>query len=331
MSILPKQHTFFTQVRIPDQQDKVEPRSNLMTIGSCFSDHIGNLLARYKFNCLPNPFGTIFNPLSICKSLDRALHKRWIEADEIHSVDHRYFHFDYHSVFNTNSNEGVLSNINDKILEVYSRLSSLDYMLFTFGTSIVYERKADKSIVANCHKVPSNQFERRMLCVDFMYDEASQRIAALKELNPSLKIILTVSPVRHTKEGLVQNSRSKSRLIELCHRIVDEHSGLMYFPSYEIMMDELRDYRFYKKDLIHPNEFAVDIIWEKFMQAHFSASAIQKVKDIGAIIAASNHKPFDEHSDGHIAFKKSQLNTIQNLKSLYPEVNFSEYETYFST
>lgn len=322
---------FFTPVDITPQKDKISCDSSILTIGSCFSEHIGNCLSNHLFDAIVNPFGTIFNPISIGKVLELAMNRNEIVEADLDAGNNRYFHYDFHSSFDNSSALKVIENTNNAIKKTASCLPNLDFLMITFGSSIVYKLKSNNQIVANCHKVHNQQFQKELLSTDFMEERVESFIKLIKRRNTLPKIILTVSPVRHTKDGLIANNLSKSRLVDLCHRMVEKDDAISYFPAFEIMMDELRDYRYYQSDLIHPSELAIDIIWSRFMEAYFDATSIQKVKDMSELIAAKNHTPFNPNSQEHRKFKLNQLEKIEKFKGIYPEVDFQEMIDFFST
>lgn len=319
----------FTPVQIPSHKEKITCDSKILTIGSCFSDHIGICLSNHLFDAMVNPFGTVFNPVSIAKILNMAIDNDEIEGKDLDSIGNRHFHYDFHSSFDNSSSVNVEKDINEAIKRVETYIQNIDFLILTFGTSIVYKLNSDNRIVSNCHKVPNHNFHKEFLTVDLIEESIDKTLDRIIKLNPSVKIIFTVSPVRHTKEGLVENSLSKSRLIELCHRLSKKNANASYFPSYEIMIDELRDYRYYNSDLIHPSEQAIDIIWSRFMDTYLDKKAIQKVQDIKALNAAKNHIPFDPLANEHQKFKQAQLGKIEKLKISYPEIDFQQFEAYF--
>lgn len=257
--------------------------------------------------------------------------KKVIKEDDLENKGNGFFHYDFHSSFNAIDLHQICEDINNAILQTEEYLKNTDFLVFTFGTSIVYKLITTNRIVSNCHKVSNRHFVKEILTPDCMETEVVKLLRSIKLINPGIHIILTVSPVRHIKEGLITNSLSKSQLVELCHRLVNGENGTSYFPAYEIMMDELRDYRFYKSDLIHPSELAVDIIWSYFQKTYFDQKAVSKVTDIERLIQAKNHIPFDPISAEYQKFKHNQLTKIEQLKIEYPEIDFSEFQAYFAT
>ncbi|MDP5120068.1 MAG: GSCFA domain-containing protein, partial [Spirosomaceae bacterium] len=248
---------FRTEIEPVNPGFEINLHDGIMTVGSCFSEIIGNKLSENKLNCLSNPFGTVFNPLSIFKLLHQSLSKQPLDQDLFTENNDDYWnHFDFHSKFSADSRQNLeheLSSIYDSVFQV---LSSAKVLIITLGTANVYELKSNNQVVANCHKQPQKLFNRRLLTLKEIQDDFQQFYDLLQVANNKIKIILTVSPVRHTRDGLNNNSVSKSILRTACHLIQQDNADVGYFPSYEIMMDDLRDYRFYKSDLIHPNEMA---------------------------------------------------------------------------
>ena len=319
-----------TPVQVSSISDKIYHNSKILTIGSCFSDNIGNRLLDHSFDTLVNPFGTIFNPVSISKLLHLALNDKLIDVNELDSIGSRFFHYDFHSAFDNRNPDEVVEKINSALKNTRSFIQTMDVLVLTFGTSIVYKLKKENQIVSNCHKVPGNNFTKLFLTSKYMEERTVEMLNSIKSINPSAKIILTVSPVRHTNEGLIENNLSKARLIDLCHRLRENEKSVSYFPAYEIMMDELRDYRFYKSDLIHPNDLAIDIIWNRVLESYFDEKSIEKVNDMGELNLAKQHIPFDPNSKEHLKFKQNQKKKIENLKARYPEVDFLRYENFFN-
>lgn len=320
-----------TPVNIIQSETTFSCKSNVLAIGSCFSDNIGRKLLEHQFETLINPFGTVFNPISLCRLIQTTLDNTPILQEDIRFQTDRYFHFDYHSSFDGIDIDSVISKIMEARNKVADFIVHTDILILTFGTSIAYKFLEDDAYVSNCHKVPSGNFQRQFIPLNEMTEHVEQMIIRLHEINPKLKIILTVSPVRHTKEGLVDNNRSKARLIELCHYLEYNLKDVTYFPSYEIILDELRDYRFYDNDMIHPTPLAIDVIWDKFTKAFFEDKAIEKVRDINQLNRAMNHRPFNPQSEGHEKFCQTQLNKIEKLKQVYQEVDFSIYINHFTT
>ena len=320
-----------TPVHIDKSNCEINSSSKIMTLGSCFSEHIGNKLLDSHFVCQPNPFSNVFNPISIGNLLSRSIAKQLFTFEEVDQHNNRHFIYDLHSFYDATEPQKTLENANESILATNNFLSGLDCLIITFGTSIGYHHIEQGRLVSNCHKVPNHQFERQFLDDKLMYSSISTAIDQLLKIKPNLNIVFTVSPVRHTKEGLVDNNISKSKLVLLCQRLIAKYGQASYFPSYEIMLDELRDYRFYNEDMIHPSQQAVNIIWNRFMNVYFDSSAKEKVSDFQKLNRAFNHRPFDPNSEGHKSFCNKQLVEVSRISQKYPAVNFTSYNNHFNT
>ncbi len=319
-----------TPIQIDRSNIELNSSSKIMTIGSCFSEHVGNKLLDSHFICQSNPFSTVFNPISIGNLLSRSVAKHLFTLEEIDQHSDRHFIYDLHSFYDSTEPQKTLEKANKSILASNRFLSDLDCIIITFGTSIGYHHIEQDRLVSNCHKVPNHLFERQFLDEELIYNTISTAIDKLLEIRPSLHIVFTVSPVRHTKEGLVDNSISKSKLVLLCQKLITKYGQASYFPSYEIMMDELRDYRFYKEDMIHPSQQAVNIIWSRFMETYFDPTAKEKVSVFQKLNRAFNHRPFDQNSEGHESFCNKHLEEVTRLSQIYPEVDFTKYYNHFN-
>lgn len=293
----------------------------VLTVGSCFSEVIGNRLSENKLDCLCNPFGTVFNPISIFKLLRHSLSKQPVYRHLFaENADSSWNHFDFHSKFNASSRpelEAELLAVYDKTFAV---LRKCNVLIITLGTANVYELKANNQVVANCHKQPQQLFNKRLLTLKEIQRDFQQFYDLLRMVNSKVRVILTVSPVRHTRDGLQLNSVSKSILRTACHFIEQENQNVSYFPSYEIMLDDLRDYRFYKPDLIHPNEMAEQYIFERFAETHFSAELNSFVEEWQQIRSSLQHRPFRTESPAHQTFLNKLLDKLDNYKE---KVNLS--------
>lgn len=322
---------FRTEVHITPSPDKITHRSNIFFIGSCFTENIGVRMEEYKFRVDINPFGINYNPASVARNIEFLLDKKTFTRDKLHYYNERWFSFDHHSRFSHPDPDQCLALINNRLRLSSRNLIETDFFIITFGTAWVFERKKTGTIVSNCHKMPSNEFNRYLLSVDQIVQTFSDLINRLKDQIPRLKIIFTVSPVRHWKDGPVMNSVSKSALILSVHELVNRFANVTYFPGYEIAMDDLRDYRYYDEDLLHPNNQMVNYIWNKFCQVYFEEETIEIIKEIDKLITARNHKPFNPGSKQHKRFLEKQLETIRKLYTKYPFIDLKEEEKYFSS
>jgi hypothetical protein len=307
--------TFRTTFPISESDNKISLHSQILTLGSCFADVVGNQLVNNKLQVSVNPFGTLFNPLSIFKILSPT----YTQADERLYVQNSeaWVHYDFHSQFSSNTSGELQQIINQKLGDIHSHLiPQTSNLILTFGTSFIYKLLNPQVYVANCHKMPKNLFEKELLSVKDICRGFAVLYRELKEINPNLRIILTVSPVRHTKDGMAENQVSKSILRAACHYLTTDYEDVEYFPSYEIMMDDLRDYRFYKPDMIHPNEVAEQYIFEKFSETYFDENLKDFIKKWQPIQKALAHRPFDEKSESHQKFLKKLLKDLQEISTL---------------
>ncbi|MCS6824123.1 MAG: GSCFA domain-containing protein [Cytophagaceae bacterium] len=306
---------FYTPLHIPSSNIRITHQSNILTLGSCFSDEIGNLLLKHKFNVEVNPMGVVFNPISISDILECVLSGNISTLNHFVERDGLYFSYGLHSSLFGYSENDLISKIEKKIYLLNNFIKSTDILIITLGSAYVYAHTTTKKIVSNCHKQPSSFFSKSLLNVSEVVDVLKKIFEQLHLLLPNIKIILTVSPVRHTKDTLPLNCVSKSVLRLACHHLCEQLDYIEYFPAYEIMIDELRDYRFYKKDMIHPNDIAIEHIWNKFSITYFP----DETRDINSlwreINQALEHKPFFEHSNAYQLFLRQTLSKLEKLSA----------------
>nr|MBI1231388.1 GSCFA family protein [Cytophagales bacterium] len=311
---------FRTHFSIPIQDDPVCYGRPVVTMGSCFSTLLGQRMAHGKMKVLSNPFGVIFNPVSVCQLIENAVLATPFPVEEYVNMEDIYVHYQCHSSMYGASRDELSVKLQKKQEEVRQYLADASHLFFTWGTSYVYEKYPQGYLVANCHKQPGSHFKKRLLTLKEMKDRFARCYAALGALNPTLRLVLTVSPVRHTKDGIPQNQLSKSLLRVLCHELVEEFPTVAYFPSYEWMMDDLRDYRFYKSDLIHPSELAEEYIWEEFQKAYFEEETQSTWRKVSQIQTSLSHKALHPESDAHQKFLR---NLLGKMEALVPQVDFS--------
>lgn len=292
---------------------KIDHQDLVLTMGSCFAQEIGEKLSQNKFNTTINPLGTIFNPISIFELLELSLEPSLALEEATIERDGLYYNYKVHSSFCADTKEGLLSRINDSLVQVKSDLEKAKVLFITFGTAWVYETREDETLVANCHKVPKDNFNKRLLELNEIVDAFFNLKETIHTINPDLQIVLTVSPIRHTKESLTLNSASKSILRLACHYLSDMAKDVHYFPSYEIVMDDLRDYRFYEKDMIHLNEQGLDYIWEAFSRTFFSKNTQSTTLDWQKVSQSIEHKAFNPSNPKHQKFLRNTLDKLQNL------------------
>ena len=305
---------FRTTFQIQSSDFKLNHQHKILTIGSCFSDEIGKRLTDLKFDVLINPFGVIFNSHSIQNLIERSIQKKYFTTADVHQNGEEFFCFDVHSSFNALTKEAVLEELNLTLDQVHDYILSCDVLMITLGTSWIYEWKTSNQVVANCHKVDAKQFEKRLLTTEENLKSLELIVSDLKNINPTIRIITTVSPVRHTKDGMIENNVSKARLLDALYQLSLQNNQVEYFPSYELVLDDLRDYRFFKEDLIHPSKQAVDYIWEKFSETYFEQSTQTIIQKINKVISAINHRPFNEESDNHQQFLVKTIALMNELE-----------------
>lgn len=308
-----RKHYFMSEFRTILNTPRSAPRmaisDRIFTIGSCFSDAIGERLATYKLDTYANRMGVLYNPLSIHRVLQMAIHEG--TPDELSFVSgERTFHYDFHSSLHASSKTSLQETLSRAVRDCRQHLQRASWLIITYGTAWVYQRKDTGEVVANCHKQPASMFTKRLLTTSEIESSFSDLAHSLKTFNPSLKLILTVSPVRHLRDSIEGNTVSKSVVRIACDNVVRQHANVSYFPAYEIMMDDLRDYRFYKADMIHPNEVAEDYIWEKFTGAWFDDRLSDFIGAWKGILQALQHRPFHPDTSAHRTFLKSTLQRI---------------------
>jgi len=299
---------FHLSFPVPQSVEKINLKNSIVAVGSCFADSIGAQLADYKFQVLSNPFGTIYNPLSLTQLLsDQIDEQAVVESQGVH------FHWQAHGAVSALNARELHTIMHLRRQELQARLQTADWLIITLGSAFAYRLKSTGQVVANCHKVPQSQFTKELLSVQEMTDVLMLTVNKLAANNPRLKTILTVSPVRHIRDGLIENNRSKARLIEVAHVLCEQLKNVHYFPAYEILMDELRDYRFYANDRVHPSEEAVRYIWNRFSEAYFDDATRAFIADWRQIRSALQHRPFQPHAASHQQFLRSTLEKLNQL------------------
>jgi len=313
------------QTHIPLKKQKhhlINYNSKLLLLGSCFSENIGNKLSYYKFQSEQNPFGILFHPKAIETFITKTTNKEKYTENDVFFHNERWHSFDAHSVLSSSSKEELLTSLNNNITSAFQQLKSASHVIITLGTAWVYREIATDTIVANCHKIPQKNFLKELLTVEEVSESLEAINSLIKSINPETTIVYTLSPVRHIKDGFIENQRSKAHLLSAIHQTIEPRNNTHYFPSYEIMMDELRDYRFYAEDMIHPNQTAINYIWEKFSEVWFSEEAIETMKEVETIQKGFAHKPFNPNSEAHLLFLKKLQQKKETLLQAFPFMNF---------
>ena len=315
---------FRTELILKDYPVRISYRDASLFMGSCFTDHIGSKMQFSGFRTELNPFGVIYNPSSVRSSLEILMESRKFTEEDLHFYNERWFSFNHHSAFSNKDKNICLENINSRISRASGFLEDTSFLFITFGTARVHKHIETGEVVSNCHKLPASTFFRELMSVEEIVRDYDELIPRLMEINPNLKIIFTVSPVRHWKDGAVGNQLSKAVLLLTIHRLVEKHKFAFYFPSYEIMMDDLRDYRFYADDMIHISPVAVNYIWDKFRDAFFEKETLKIIPRIEKIKKALSHRPFDVNSKAHQDFLRKLLHDIEILEKQYTFLEFEK-------
>jgi hypothetical protein len=322
---------FRTEVPVPSFPFKMDHNSHVTLLGSCFAENIGNLLQQHKIPVLINPFGILFNPFSIVNALERMINHRAYTADELIQRDEVFLSLDHHGRFNHRTAGETLDAINTSLRMGSEALRKSSVIFITLGSAWVYRHRSSGHIVANCHKLPGADFEKQLLGYQDVHLSLRQVPQFLKANKVQAEVIFTVSPVRHWKEGAIGNQRSKAILLAAIHEVVQEYDQCHYFPAYEVMMDDLRDYRFYATDMIHPTAQAIDYVWQKFQLALFTEECRIICREVNSVVEAAQHRPMDPESNSFQRFIKKQLEIIAALEAQYPALNFTEEKRVFQS
>ena len=313
---------FTTKIPISKSNSPIDYSSQIVALGSCFAENMGEKFDFYKFQNTTNPFGIIFNPVSIEKILERAIHLNYFTESDLFFHNELWHFYEVHSDLSQPNKETMLSNLNRLLTEMNSKLAAATHLFITYGTSWVYQLKASNAVVANCHKVAQDQFEKVIISGTEIENAIQNSIDLIQKLNPNCQVVFTVSPVRHIKDGFVENQRSKANLISAMHTSISQNPTSSYFPSYEIVMDELRDYRFYAQDLLHPNAVAIDYIWERFCESNITDAAQQVMQEVESIQKGMAHRPFHPDSISHSKFLQKLKEKSAQLEAQFPFMKF---------
>ena len=305
---------FRTEISLHPLAEGIDHSAKIFALGSCFAESISERLQKAKFSVTTNPFGVLFNPLSIASAIERLSDTRAFAVCDIREGREGFFSFDAHSSLDGKTQTEIFANLNQAVAQGSKALHDADWVILTFGTAWVYEREG--KVVANCHKQPAKEFERRRLSVE----EIVERYRTLFEgILRDKRVILTVSPVRHLGDGLQENSVSKAILRLAVEELVEKYENAHYFPSYEILIDDLRDYRYYAEDLAHPSKMAVEYVWERFCEYALTDKARELLPKIEPIVLAAEHRPFNPESAAHRAFCSKMLAKVEEM----PEIDFA--------
>lgn len=310
-----------TKIQLKKQsKNLIDYNSNVLLLGSCFSDNIGKKLDYFKFQNLQNPFGILFHPKAIETLIENAVNQKDYSEKDVFFNNEQWHCYDAHSKLSNTSKEDLLNDLNSLIKLTYNQIHGSSHIIITMGTAWVYRFLENNTVVVNCHKVPQKQFNKELLSIYDITNCLKNILRLIRSLNIEASVIFTVSPVRHLKDGFIENAQSKAHLLAAIHQVAEKQS--FYFPSFEIMMDELRDYRFYETDMIHPNQTAIAYIWERFKEVWASNKGIKTMDDIDSIQKGLLHKPFNPDSASHQKFLKKLELKKEKLKAKHPFIVF---------
>ncbi|AWH85094.1 GSCFA domain-containing protein [Flavobacterium album] len=316
---------FTTQIPIQKSDHPIDYNSRVLSLGSCFAVNIGQKFSHFKFRNTTNPFGILFHPLALEKFIGFAVHEKTFTEVDIFFHNERWHCFDAHSDLSHPDKDVLIQNLNNAVALANAEIKNATHLIMTLGTAWLYRHVQNGELVANCHMVPQKNFTKELLPVATISESLKNSITMVKQANPAAQIIFTVSPVRHIKDGFIQNQWSKANLISALQETLNtepETRNLSYFPSYEIMMDELRDYRFYAEDMIHPNRTAIDYIWERFTEAFITSEAQITMKMADSIQKGLQHRSFNPDSQQHRNFVSGLNDKIAALQQQHPHIKF---------
>jgi GSCFA family len=320
---------FQTPIHIKRIDNPVTYTDKLLLVGSCFTEHIGNALQDLKFSVLQNPNGILFDPYSVADSLVSYVQHRQYSPDDLVYANELWQSWRHHSVFSHIHPEACLQKINASQTTAHRFLKEADWIIITLGSSFSYRLVSNNMLVANCHRAPAQTFRKHLMAIEEINSALDNCLHQLFHFNPQLRIIFTVSPVRHLRDGVVENNRSKARLIEVVHHLVNKFDKLFYFPAYELVIDVLRDYRFYDVDMAHPNYQATAFVLEKFTENYIDPAAQALMEEVRKVITARKHKPFQPQTNAHRQFLQAQAVHVKKLMEQHPFLNLQEELNYF--
>lgn len=313
---------FQTQIPIQKYDFPIDYTSKVLSLGSCFAENMSEKLEYFKFDNVVNPFGIIFNPVSLEKLIVRSIHKTYFTETDVFYHNEAWHCYEVHSELSNPNKEEFLKTLNELIDSTNWHIENSTHCLITLGTSWVYRHVVNNEIVANCHKVPQKQFVKDLLSIVQIEKSLQNIITEIQTINPKCNFVFTVSPVRHIKDGFVENNVSKAHLISALNSSNFQLPTSGYFPSYEIMMDELRDYRFYAEDMLHPNQTAIDYIWIKFFENYVAEKEFSLMNQVCEIQRALKHRPFNPNSESHLKFLENLNQKINTLVNKHPNFQF---------
>ncbi len=315
-------------------KQKINHKDKLLLVGSCFTEQIGAKLSKSKFDVLENPHGIVFNPISIAAAISSYCTAYHYKENDLFFYNELWGSWHHHTKFSSIEKDIALQQMNQSQKKAIDFIKNADWILLTLGSAFVYEREEVSAtdyanVVANCHKFPTEKFNHRLLEPGEIVIQLGRLMDEVLAINANAKFIFTISPVRHLREGFVENNRSKAALIQAVHSITAEK--VFYFPAYELVIDDLRDYRFYAEDMVHPNYAATNYVWGKFVSTCIDDPSQKIMEEINVINAAYNHKAFNPASKAHKLFLKTNYERVKKLQAEYAYINFIEEAAYFGS
>lgn len=307
----------------------IQYQDRLLLMGSCFAEEIGAKLQQHRFHTLLNPHGILYNPLSMVAALQRYLDGKAYTKAELFLHEDLWHSWDHHSRFSGTDPDAVLAGINASMEAATTALETGDWLVLTLGSAFVYQLKENNRMVGNCHKVSSASFYKRMVTPEEVVSALDNFMHRLFFRNRKINILFTVSPVRYVRDGVVENNLSKSVLLQSVHHLVNKFDRLYYFPAYELVIDDLRDYRFYKDDMVHPNETAIRYVWEQFVKAAVHPASQDVLKTVTDLLRAKEHRPFNPESSQHRQFLRTYAQRVKQLMQAHPDMELQDLLQYF--
>lgn len=317
------------QLNISKIAQPVSYLSKIFLTGSCFAENMAIRLKQHRFNVLDNPHGILFNPISVAESLDSYIHGRQYDSEELFYLNELWNSWDHHTSFSNIERNAALEAINESQATAANFIREATHVMITIGSAYCYVLKETGKIVSNNHRAPANLFEKKLLDIDEIVEKFTSTLNALHAINPNAQIIFTVSPVRHYRDGIVENNRSKARIIESVHQLCEKFPQAYYFPAYELVIDILRDHRYYDIDFVHPNYLATDYVWNRLTESCMDDATRLLMKQVYEVAIARQHRPRFPQTEAHQKFRMSYVQKIRALMTQYPYLELNEELEYF--
>ena len=309
---------------IPKLAHPINYYDRVLLTGSCFTEHISERLQQHKFNVLSNPNGILFNPLSVADSLNGYLKGRQYVKEDLFFLNELWNSWDHHTRFSDTDADAALAGINHSQEEAGKCIREAGWVIITLGSAFQYYLAESNRPVSNNHRAPAQWFEKRLLTSQAITDALNETLQRLFTINPGVHVLFTISPVRHIRDGVVENNRSKARLIESVHELIAQHKRAHYFPAYELLIDILRDYRYYDIDFVHPNFLATSYVWEQFTQSCIAADALPIMQQVHELVVAGRHRPRFPKTEAHKKFLLANVEKAKSLMHKHPFLNLKE-------